>query len=292
MRTLTISFLALLLPVGQATAQQSVDERFRASPSGAVEIHNIAGSVRVSGWNRSEIHVTGTLGQGTERLDISPDGDRVRIRVVLPREGRNVRGSDLEIRLPARSVVQVRTVSANIEVTDVQGDVQARSVSGQVRVGGSTQSVDAESVSGTVEITAPTQQVRAKTVSGSLLLRGARGTADLSTVSGDAELDGGRFSRLQFKSVSGELRFRGELDRNGVYNLESHSGSLELRLPRATAADFEVRTFSGRITNEFGPEAERTSRHGPGYQLRFTSGNGGPLVTVKTFSGSVKLLRQ
>ncbi|CAN5523145.1 hypothetical protein BH24GEM3_BH24GEM3_01480 [soil metagenome] len=292
MRTLTITLLALLLAGGEAAAQQAINERISTSPTGEVEIHNLSGSVRVSAWNRNEVQVTGTLGQGAERLEITPEGNRVRIRVILPREARNVRGTDLEIRVPARRDLNVRTVSANIDVTEVQGNVQARSVSGQVRVGGNSQSIDAESVSGNVEISANTPHVRAKTVSGRLRLSGVRGSADLSTVSGDTELEGGRFARLQFKSVSGDLRFRGDLERNGIYNLESHSGGLELRLPRATAADFDVRTFSGRITNEFGPDPERTSRHAPGYELRFTAGNGGAMVTARSFSGSVKLLRQ
>ncbi|HEV2132386.1 MAG TPA: DUF4097 family beta strand repeat-containing protein, partial [Longimicrobiaceae bacterium] len=177
MRTLTITFLALLLAGGEAAAQRAINERIPVSPTGEVEIHNLSGSVRVSGWNRNEVQVTGTLGQGVERLEIS-EGDPMRIRVVLPREARNVRGTDLEIRVPARRDVNVRTVSANIDVEDVQGNVQARSVSGQVRVGGSSQSVDAESVSGNVEISANTPQVRAKTVSGMLRLNGVRGTAD------------------------------------------------------------------------------------------------------------------
>ncbi len=328
MRILLLSLLALLLTAGEVLAQRSIDERFAASPMGTVEIVNVAGSVRVTGWNRNEIHVTGTLGEGTERLDISR-GDRASIRVILPRQGRNVRGSNLEVRVPARRTVIVRTTSASIDIGDMQGDVEARSVSGRVRVGGgsrqvravstsgaveiaatnarqvqakttsgavriggSSQSIDAESVNGTLEIAASTPQVRAKTVSGSMALRGVSGSADLSTVSGRATVEGGRFSRLQYKSVSGDLRFRGEIEPKGVYNLESHSGSLELRLPRTTAADFEVRTFSGRITNEFGPEPERTSRYAPGWELRFTSGGGGALVAAKSFSGAVRLLRQ
>jgi hypothetical protein len=306
--------LALMLAtvaVGSATAQQRIDETRSASPSGTVQITNTAGSVRVLTWNRNEVRVTGTLGRGTERLEFTGDGDQTTVRVVLPRNARNVDGSDLEVRIPARSGVMVTTVSADIEAAGIRGPVEARSTSGRVEVGaeraptlkastvsgsirlhGASTSVEAESVSGNVDIAVATSQARAKTVSGRLALRDGSGSAEASTVSGSATVEGGRFSRLTLSSVSGVLRFRGDLERGGMYHLNSHSGTIELRLPARVEADFEVSTFSGSVSNDFGPPAERVSRYGPGRELRFTTGGGGARVVAKTFSGSVRLSRQ
>jgi hypothetical protein len=329
MKTLLCIVVASTVVAGTAAAQERVNETRPASPTGTVEIVNTAGSVRVVGWNRNEVQVTGTLGRGVERLDFATEGDRTRVRVVLPREARNVQRSDLEIRVPARSNPQVRTTSADIEVSGVGGAIDARStsgsvtisgnarevaanstsgrveitgerlqtlkagtVSGAIRLRGSSGSVEAESVSGAVDISVATPQARAKTVSGPLTVRGVSGIAEASTVSGEATVEGGRFSRMSLSSVSGGLRFQGDVERGGLYHLNSHSGRIVVRLPAAVAADFEVNTFSGNITNEFGPGAVRVSQYGPGRELRFTAGQGGARVVAKTFSGNVTLARQ
>jgi DUF4097 and DUF4098 domain-containing protein YvlB len=330
MKTLLIAGCALLLSVGSAAAQQQVNERLSTAATGEVEIVNTAGSVRVTGWDRNEIQVTGTLGQGTERLDITPSGNRVQIRVVLPRNARNVKGSDLEIRVPARKDVGVRTVSADITVSGIRGmaeaqavsgdveisgsprevsarstsgdvgvsasnprRVDARSVSGSVRVRGAAQeSIDTETVSGDIDVNSSAPEMRAKSVSGSVNLQGVGERVNVSTVSGDARVVGDRIRLGTFESVSGGIRLTGALERGAALTLNSHSGDIELRLPSATAADFEVKTFSGDISNQFGPQAERTSRYGPGRELRFSSGRGDARVNAKTFSGNVKLLKR
>ena len=66
---------------------------------------------------------------------------------------------------------------------------------------------------------------------------------------------------------------------------------MELVLPAATSADFDVTTFSGHITNAFGPEAKRTSEYGPGKELSFSTGTGGRIV-ARSFSGNVHLRKK
>lgn len=329
MRVPALMLAALVATAVGAQAQQEINETHPTAATGRVAVHNLAGSVRVVGWDRGEISIRGTLGRGAERLEVTPRGNTTEIRVILPRNARNVRGSDLEIRLPAGKEVEVRTTSADIEVAGVSGTVlgqstsgdvrvsgqpsrvtglstsgdveveattsrvQARSTSGDVRVSGSVrESVDVESTSGDVEVSAGTPEVRAKSVSGDVFLRGASGRVSASTVSGDTEIADSRIQFGSFETVSGNLRFAGEVQRGGAFNLQSHSGDVELLLPGGSAAEFEVKTFSGDISNDFGPAAQRTSRYAPGQELRFTAGAGGALVKVTTFSGNVRLVRR
>lgn len=311
MRTLVPLAVALATFAATAAAQQSINETRPAAAAGTVEIENVSGSVRVTTWNRNEVQVTGRLGRGAERLDFTTQGDRTRIRVVLPSQGRNVQGSDLEIRIPVRSSPIVETVSADIRISGARGAVQAKSVSGgievaaagaptlqassvsgTVRLTGSSGSVEAESVSGDLQVAVASRQTRAKTASGSIALRELSGAAEASTVSGNTVVEGGQFERLTLNSVSGGVRFRGQLTRGGMYHVTSHSGNVELQLPARVAADFEVSTFSGRVVNDFGPQAQRTSRYTPGRELRFSTGDGSARVVAKTFSGNVRLVRQ
>lgn len=322
-----IAIAAMAAPAG---AQQRVDEAFPSDARGSVEIVNVAGSVTVTAWDRNEIRVTGTLGRGSERLELNRDRRRSEIRVVLPRNARNVRGSDLEIRVPAGKSVTVRTVSADIGLSGVRGQVDVRSTSGDVTVqgepaevrAGSTsgdvelnvntggrvtarstsgdvdvrgtvrQSVNVESVSGDVIVTATTSEVRAESVSGQLRLSGVSGRISASTVSGDAIVSGDRIEYGSFESVSGDLRYTGGVTPGGALDLKSHSGNVELTLPAGVIADFEANTFSGDIQSDFGGDVRRTSRYGPGREMRLETGRNGGRVRIQTFSGTVKLRRR
>lgn len=330
MRISTFVTAALVAYAVPAAAQERIDEAFASDATGTVEIANVAGTVTVTAWDRNEIRVTGTLGRGTERLELDRGRQNTEIRVIIPRNARNVRGSDLHIRVPAGKQVAVTTVSADIEVEGVQGAVSARATSGDVAVSGRPASVratstsgdvtvdvttagrvaatatsgdvrvsgsvadgvSAESVSGDVVVTASTPEIRAKSVSGDVGLEGARGRVSASTVSGDARIVGGQLQYASFESVSGDLLYEGDLTSGAAFDLESHSGNITLVLPRGVGADFEVQTFSGDIQSQFGGEVRRTSRYGPGSELRLSTGGSGGILRIQTFSGTVKLQRR
>lgn len=321
---------ALLASAAPLAAQEPIDERVRTAATGRVEVVNTAGSVSVTAWDRNEVHVTGTLGRGAERLELTGEGDALVIRVVLPRNARNVQGTELQVRVPARKSLVVRTVSADIEVAGITGAVEAHSVSGGARVSGNPaevsarstsgeveigvgrtrrvtavtvsgdvqvrgevqQQVEAEAVSGNIRLYAQTPQVRAKAVSGSIEVRSASERVVASSVSGQVRILGDALRGAEVETVSGSVLLDGTPARGANVSVSSHSGRVELRLPRNVSADFEVRSFSGSISNAFGADAERTSRYAPGRELRFTAGQGGARITVRTFSGAVNLAQR
>src|SRR4030095_2290408 len=60
---------------------ERVDTRRAAAPDGAVELDGAGGSIRIIGWDRAEVAVTGTLGAGAEGLELSGGGRRTRILI-------------------------------------------------------------------------------------------------------------------------------------------------------------------------------------------------------------------
>src|SRR5258708_18307360 len=77
--------LALLAAPGSLVyAATAVEEHRPASAQGAVEIDNVAGSIDVQAWDKSQVAVTGTIGKEPERVDVTSDRDRTSLRVVLP----------------------------------------------------------------------------------------------------------------------------------------------------------------------------------------------------------------
>ena len=291
MKKIGILALAAAAATFPAAAQQHVDEKRPAARDGVVEVDNVSGSVTVTGWDRDQVAVTGTLGKGTERLEFTGSGSRTIVRVVLPLFAHHVDGSDLEIMVPLGSGLEIETVSADIAVAKVGGEVDLESVSGEITVAGEPKGFGAKTVSGDIRITAATAPGRAKSVSGAITLGGVTGSVEAASVSGTISVRGDAVSRIEIETTSGDIRFDAGLAKDGRVEVKTVSGSVELTLPAATAADFDVTTFSGDVTNEFGPAARRTSEYGPGKELSFSTGAGGRVV-AKSFSGNVHLRKK
>jgi len=291
----TVVLLALSAP--PTGAQEKVDRRRPAAAAGAVQVRNVAGSVRIVGWDRNEVQVQGTLGQGTERLDFEERSGAIVVEVVLPerrerqREVR-IEGSDLEIRVPAGAALDVNTVSAGIRVEGVRGALDLESISGEIQTVGEPEEVRASSMSGDIDIASSRGPVNANTVSGEVTIGQAVGAFRISTISGNATVRARALSDGSFDSIAGNLRFDGDLAGRARLELESHSGTIELTVPADVSARFEVDTFSGSIVNEFGQEAVRTSRYVPGRELDFTQGSGEARVRIHVFSGRVEIRKR
>ncbi|HPS78319.1 MAG TPA: DUF4097 family beta strand repeat-containing protein [Thermoanaerobaculaceae bacterium] len=270
----TLFALLIVTLAFPALAQVRVDETRQVAADATVTVENISGSLQLTGWSRNEVQVSGTLGRGLEKVDVSQSGNRLDIRVIYPHDCHQCGGADLEIRVPAGCRLEVKAVSAEIEAGELSGEMRLESVSGTVTVSSSGPSLRAKSVSGDVVIRAAGPRVEANTVSGTL-------TATLPTLQeGD------------FESVSGDIRIEAEIAAKGRVEAQTVSGDVELRLPATVGAGFEIHTFSGDIHNSFGPEARRTSQYGPGRELEFSNGNGSAQVYVKTLSGGVRLVKR
>lgn len=290
--TVPIVVLALAAMPGVLRAQQRLDEKRSASPDGVVEIDNSAGSIRVIGWNRAEVTVTGTLGQGAESLDLSGSSRHTQISVET--EGRNPHGivSDLEIHVPAGSRVEISTFAANVVVTDVTGAVTAEGVNSNISVSGASKEVSAQSVNGTVDVSGASGRVHAESVNGSVTLKGVSGSVEANTVNGRLMVTGGGFQRAQLETVSGSLRFEGDVTKEGSVEAQTVSGGVDLVLPASISADFSLTTFSGDIQSDFGGAARRTSKFTSEKELEFSTGNGNAKVEVQTLSGAIVIKKR
>lgn len=286
--------LALLAMIAlPAFAGTPIDKTVAAKAGGDVHISNVAGSVKITTWNRNQVHVSGTLGTGAERLDVDSSDGNVDIRVVLPRESRhNVEGTDLVVQLPATSHLWADTVSANITASGLTAPVRLQSVSGDVDLTSKSPDIVAKSVSGNVHVRGSAQRahIDAQSISGDVEISGVNGELEGKSVSGRVALTGSNtISRASINSTSGSIRFEAALDANGDYRFHTVSGDVTLDLPKLPAARFDVTTFSGDIDTNFGPQPQRKSEYGPGKQWNYQTGSGGVRVEIDTMSGDITL---
>jgi len=256
MKYACLLFVVILAGTCPLWASGEVDERRSMSPDGLVEIEMISGTIRVIGWSEDAIEIRGRLRRPLDQLEIDSDGDEVSIEVSPPYGSHRGDEESLEIRMPRGARLEVETVSAPIDVEDLNGDVAVSSISGSIRLRGNLRSVEAETVSGLITLK-----------------------------------DGGDLRQGSFETVSGNIRARANFQPRGRFDFESVSGTVELTVPSGVAANFEVQTFSGRIDSDFGTP-RKIDPPMPSQELIFTTGAGGARISIESFSGMVKIRQE
>jgi Toastrack DUF4097 len=292
-RIITTILLALAATAGTATAQTPIDRRFAARPDGYVRIANLAGSVRVTGWDRDSVVITGTVYEppgAAFYLGYGVEGAKLGIWTDEPVS--NLRPSDLEIRVPRGSQVFVRSGSATVTIAGVTGGLDIHSVTGRIAVSGTPREIHAESFEGGIEIDGAAANVSVKTASGTIALRGVRGVVTATTVMGDLTVTADAIERGTFESVDGNVRFAGGIGRGSAIFVVNHSGTVEFSLPPRTSADFSISTFQGPFEDRYGVNPVYGGNKMKGQEITFTIGAGGGQVSVHSFKGGVILSKQ
>lgn len=288
----------LLVPAGLLLAAdlraERVERTVDASPDGQVSISNTAGSIEVSGWSRNEVEVTGDLGADVDELIVERSGSEVIVKVRVPRHGSRAISTDLRIRVPEKSSIEVIGVSADIDVTDVQGGQRLQSVSGDVTTEVFAADLTAESVSGDVQVEGDNQPTHTQlsSVSGDVDVHGLAGEIEATSVSGSVSIVDGKYERVQANAVNGDVVFRSELLDGGRLDIETINGGVDVRFKGKISARFDIETFNGGIRNCFGPKPVRTSEYTPGRELKFTEGDGASRVRISTLNGGLNLCKE
>jgi hypothetical protein len=284
---------ALCLAALPVAAQQRVERRHPASPTTSVRLTVLAprAEIRVVGWTRDSLVLTGTVESGA-RVDggVSADGRGGKFYVESHSAGEGV--ERLELRVPRGARVWVKASTAEVDVSGISGGLDLNIVGGRIRVAGSPRELNAESMDGDIEVASAVPWLRAKSAAGSITLRGGGDDVAASSVSGRIVVTGGRFVRARFESVTGEIDLDADVERQGMLTVDSHAGDVTLRVPPALPATYDVSTVAGEIVNELTAARAVFARERRSREIGFVTGGGGAQITIRTFKGSVALRRR
>lgn len=296
---------------------ERVSQTFKVGADAALDLQNLSGDVRVTGSGGNEIRIEAIKrarhrdpDDGKEllerlRVEMNQVGDRVEVRSIIGRtRGRGYSSSvDFTITVPIGAAVTLKTVSGDIAVTNVRGEVRVDAISGDLALANTPDVALAKTVSGTVtakDITSATATITLASVSGNVVLGAVKVRAlEVGTVSGDLLLNGTQVERLDAKSVSGNIEFAAPLARGGRYSFNSHSGNVRVAVVNNAGFELDASTFSGSIRSDF-PVTLRTDpdgRDGRGRgrdarTIRGAFGDGGAILSVRSFSGSVVISKK
>ena len=288
----------------------------KLSANGLLGLANIAGDILVTRGSGSEatVEIVKTargrdVADAREQLqlvqvEVTERGGRADVRTRYPGDDASRRNNRrnfnvsvaYNVTAPAGTRISVESISGNVKVTDIRGEVSANTVSGDVRISGAGRVTGAKSISGTVDISDAQVDggLESSSVSGDVILR--RVTArriDASSVSGNIRLEELQSDRVSGNTTSGSVAFSGALARSGRYELNSFSGEIRLVLSGTTGFEVDANSFSGDVRSDL-PITTRgePGRRGRRTVLNGTYGDGSAILDLTTFSGSIVISKR
>jgi DUF4097 and DUF4098 domain-containing protein YvlB len=284
-------FLSLLLHIPAAHAGEAVDKTLDVRPDGWVRIDNVRGRIEVDGWEKDQVSIKGTLDDEAERLVFETDGATTTVKVVTPNNLQRGEGSDLVIQVPIASRVRVEVVSADLQLTNLQGGVEGKSVSGGIDANKLGKHIELTSVSGDITVAHSAGPLELSSVSGDMHADVDAESLEVGTVSGNATVQLGKgVSAITLNAVSGDIDINADLGAGARVKGSSVSGDIHLGInPDADVVIDLDASAGGSIKNSLTSDVAKRDGYGPGRQLQFTLGEGRGAIDLTTVSGSLTL---
>lgn len=289
-RLLPAALLAAM--IAPAFAATPIDQTRPLDPHGRIEVSNVQGRIQIRAWDRNEVHLTGSLGDGVEKLVFEGDRDSIEIKPQYPRNSRHAGPTTLILSVPLQASLEVDSVAADVDIAGVApDDLSIDSVSGNIAFAGAPKQADINSVSGRQALAINSAgEVKVESVSGGIGLRGRLSNAvHAETVSGNLRVDtlGNALKELTTSTVSGDADISTSLASGGRIKGETVSGDIRLALSGTTSAHYSAESFSGDLA---APNAQvKKERFGPGSSIDTSYGGGSGEIRLETFSGDATL---
>lgn len=301
----------------RAQQSETIVRTVKIGREGRVEISNLAGDIIITrgSGDTVKIEAVKTARGRTEQdakdalasvtLDILERDARLQIKTIYPRHDARSRENNRQthvsvqftITAPEGTRISAHSLSGDVKVSDIKGDLSIVSLSGDVAITNAARVIAAKSTSGNVDIVNLRSDVglEAQTLSGDLILRDCRAPRlQLNTVSGDMRLHGVDAGRIEAQTLNGDIEFLSPLQKSGRYDLNSHAGDIRIVPSGNIGFELDVNSFSGSIESLLTLTDQREEagygRRGPGGRirsLRGVHGDGGAMLDITTFSGSV-----
>ena len=284
-----VSVLTVLtVPTVRLEGQQKISRRIAIDPDASIRIGNLASNTRLIGWDKDSIAVTGTIPAGTSFF-FGGQGRLAKMGVERDDKTTSTGLGEIEVRVPQGARVWVKSLEGWIDVSGFQGEADLVAVGGSITVNGAMRLLTAETLEGSIDANGASQMVRLKTGGGKVSVSKVTGDLSVSTVGGGVFLLEVEPTTARVETVSGDVVYDGRLNRRATLNVQTHSGNVELRLPRDTGAEFDLHSIDGFVMVGLNPKGpiNKPIRGQPQF---FGNAGGGAFVVVRSFKGDIRLI--
>jgi DUF4097 and DUF4098 domain-containing protein YvlB len=191
-------------------------------------------------------------------------------------------GGKIEIRVPKNlEQTEIRVVSGDISISNLNGKLNLSVVSGDVQIDGFTGSVKASSVSGDIDCKNITGPVDLSTKSGDIKVLSSTIGGAIKAYSGDISVENSALSKIKINTFNGDLETRGTQFKDAA-EISTSFGDAEVEIDPKQVSII-ASTLSGNILDRGNEQAQGSG----GTKI----GEGPILVSIKTRSGDIKIRR-
>jgi len=312
------AFAAAAWAAPASAADGAFDRTLKVSEPVALDVRTGSGNIRVTRGDSASVVVHADLrsshgwsgdGDAEQRIreieknpPIEQNGNTIHIGQTHDNDlYRNISIS-YEIRVPAQTRLEAKSGSGNVTASGLQLDITGKTGSGNVRVEDVGGKAELSAGSGEVELRNARSGARLSSGSGNVRADGVAGSIKATSGSGGVhlELNGpgdveatsgsgnvsvhGAKGALRASTGSGDVEARGE--QTGEWRLHTGSGNVTVELPKSAGFELDAHTGSGNIQTDREIMVQGSlSKH----DIHGRAGNGGPLLELRTSSGSIYL---
>ena len=297
-----------------------IEESFKVASGSLLTIDADLGSIVIEGGRGNTVEVS--IIKGVNNVS-SNEADNLfdRYRVTFDQTGRGleIRGEydkpggrlnwrkslkvHYEILVPQDIELDIKTAGGSIHAENVAGDVnlktsggslQLRDLGGRVTAktsGGSIQGRNLGGIAslntsgGSINIEGGGGSIDARTSGGSINIAGVKGTVDAQTSGGGIrlkEIAGSVNAKTSGGSIDAEILGQPRDD----MHLQTSGGSVTVHLDENVRADIDAQASGGSVSTDFSVAVRGTMKR---TKLQGEINGGGPLLTLRTSGGSVRI---
>ena len=178
--------LLVLFAVAPACAQETIEKEFEMSPGELMDVNlRPGGSIVIQGWeeSRAVIRVEASNADAFQ-FDFAETSSGIEVRSETVRRINNV-NVRVEIMLPVRSNLRLRTGGGGITIENVEGEINGRTGGGNLTLSKLKGSINLNTGGGQIELTDSQLDGRVTTGGGSVLLENVEGDIDATSGGGN-----------------------------------------------------------------------------------------------------------
>ena len=287
--------LSLLVLAPPALAESRIERDLALSPGGRLALEVDGGSVSVTGTPRSgaRVVVTARREADLDDYDLRFDEDADGLSIIAKRKselstifgGGSHGGLQFRIELPHETDIDISTAAGSIAIESIRGAIETDTSGGSISIEDIDGDVDATTSGGSVRIEGVRGNVKSDTGGGSTIIEEVSGRVVVQSSGGSIRITGAG-DRVEADTSGGpiEVRFAPGAEVGG--NLSTSGGGVRVWLDRSANIEIDAATSGGSVHCDMPITVQgRMSKT----RLRGTIGAGGPLLTVRSSGGSIRI---
>jgi DUF4097 and DUF4098 domain-containing protein YvlB len=236
----------------------------------------------VRAWDRDAVRVRASH-FSTDEIDLQAVGRTAQVRA-RTRAGAP-HGIDLDIDVPAWMAVTIAGPYVDVVITGTRADISVETVRGDIRVQGGNGTISLSTMEGQLILEQAQGTARLRAASHGIRVAEFTGAIRAETVEGSVRLLRVTSPDVDVSTMGGDILWEGPLAADGHYQLVTHSGDIDVTVPRSTAATVTVHALDGHVQSTFSAPL----RADPDHRATLVLGSGRARLGLESFNGVISL---